>query len=204
MESLNKMRSTFTTMVEWYLQGKTSAIMFTTSPKQRSKCIFLFLRSREFGWKRWKCMLTFDLSGRKFVVPEIDPESSPNSVQSLLNERLRLSNFSFYDRRYYSAVTKHMSSGHRAMTPDAVRCLKNSRLTFHVLRLSNHETLSLPALKSDVDMCALRSNLLFFFIRCKAKDSAPVHIRRERMLSSLITLKCSFNGETDKQADEQL
>lgn len=204
MKSLKNMRSTFSTMVEWYLQGKSSAVMLTTSSDQSSDIIRLLLRLRGLGWKRWKCMLTLDLSSKKFVVPGIDPESSPNFLQSLVKERVHLSSFSFFDRRYYAAVSRHMASGNRAMTPDEVHCLKSSRLAFHVLRSSKHDTLSLPALQSDVDMCDLSTNLLFFFICCKEKNTAPVHIRRERMFSSqqLKTLTRSFSLENKKQAEE--
>ena len=191
-------------MVERYLEGKSSAVMLTESCKHSSKVIHLLVRLRGLGWKHWKCMLTLDLSGNKFVVPGIDPEKSPSFLQSLVKERVHLPSFSFDNKRYCTAVTRHISSGYRAMTPDEVHCLKRSRLAFHVLQSSKRDTLALSSVKSDVDMCALTTELAFYFVSGTAKNSTPLHIRRERMLCSqeLKTLTCSFNGETEKQAQE--
>ena len=99
MKSLKNMRSTFTIMVERYLEGKSFAVMLTTSCKHSIEVIHHLVRLRRLGWKHWKCMLTLDLSGNKFVVPGIDPERSPSFLQSLVKERVHLPNFSFYNKR---------------------------------------------------------------------------------------------------------
>ena len=187
MKSLKNMRSTFTIMVEQYLEGKSSAVMLTTSCKHSSEVIHLLVRLRRLGWKHWKCMLTLDLSGNKFVVPGIDPERSPSFLQSLVKERVQRvqRKFSFYNKRYYTAVTCHISSGYRAMTPDEVHCLKSSRLAFHVMQSSKHDTLALSTVKSDVDMCALTTELVF-----------SLYVIQQR------TVHHCTSGETEKQAHE--
>ena len=145
---LNNVRSTFTTMVEWYLQGKSPAVMLTTNCEQSSDLFHLSSRLRGLGWKRWKCLLTLDLTGKKFVIEGVDPERSHNFIGSLVKHKLHLSRFSLDDKRYHTAVTRHMSRGHRAMTPEELKCLKNSRLARLILRSSEYDRLSRPALKS--------------------------------------------------------
>ena len=141
---LQKLRKTVTAMVENYLMGKESVLMIAESTGSSESIFHLLIRLRDLGWKRWKCILSLDLSSKypKFVVPGVGSSTS-RFIERLVTKRLQLPEFSPSNPKYIAILNRHMSTGGRPMSKEKLSCLCSSRLAFRLLQTSNHPTLSL-------------------------------------------------------------